>query len=1513
MIVRHSDISVRRIMERGSFILKTIVLCGALMIIGSGILLSQVITNEGAAINILSGTVVGSKDANNYSGGLFTNSGEFNLSGSYTSTANTNGNGFFRIGSNWTNTGGIFVPGSSTVIFNGSDNQLITRTGGESFFNLSVFNTGAPLLKSVGLSNNVNVLGTLTMSAGNVDAGTYVLYLSNPLAAALNYTSTTGSRIFGRFERGISQTANYLFPLGTTTHYNPARLIMNNVVSTGSVLSRFFSADPGNGGLPIPDPPVEIGSAYPGGYWSFISNSFSSSDFNVNLDASGFLDGGGIPDTIRDITRVIKRTNAGNWTVDGAHVDATGTVVVRNNLTGDISPLGTDFALGRARPLITSHPVSLIQCEHTNAIFSVTATGAAPLTYRWYKDGVIVTNGPDYSGARTNTLTVIDINLVDAGTYYCEISDRYRNKTRSNDATLIVNKIPVATVTPSIQSHECSNIAFDNIVLGETYGVPGTTYVWTRDNPAGITTAIPLSGTAPNIGDVLAGMFDNITDAPLVVTFTVTPVGPPPTFCVGLPVVARVTVNPTPRVVPVNNATHICYDGTTQITLTTPTTMTRGTIQFDYFVTISSAAIVGNTAPENDRPIDYNIARIYQNTSDTMHSVFYHVTPKNVISGCNSGTIMIPEVKVHPRALQNMYISVPFTCTGGSAGVLTSVLSKTSKPDQIHWSRPWRPDTIYNSSANTDNLNIHFAGVYKVTVKDSLGCTNASNNLFVSGAVFNSSLYVKQTDTGYGTSCRDTSDGEIWIWEETSSTGVPPFEFWLVRNGVDTVGHDTLVATGYANRVELKSLQSGHYQLFIRDANGCYNGNYPSADIEDPDPIEVTFDKKVYSGFNVSCLNYSDGKTWVKTITGGNGSYKYKWTTFDGLITGPDTLSVIDSIPAGTYYLLTTDLHNCPMQDTVTLIEPTGISLSDTTLSMSPDNAFNIACAGYNTGSISITVAGGSGNYNYSWSGPGSFSAATKNISNLITGTYVATITDQSNPTCILAPQPAFTLTEPAPLAISSVKSLSIEGSHNINCHGGTGSVDITVTGGSVGTYQYTWSTTDGSGIVPGSEDQAALTAGTYHLAVRDANNCTASTDITLTEPSALAATLTPTHITCSAPLLDNGSVNLTVNGGVTPYTYSWSTGATTEDISGLTQGYYRVTIKDANNCALTDSVKVNLPPPLQYTKSLSVFNGYNVSCNGSTNGAIDITVTSGQSPYVFNWQKAGGGFTATTEDISGLKAGQYILLITDANSCTATETIDITEPGKLSMNFNLSSSTSGGFNINCAGTSAGSIDVVPVNQVGTVTYLWSDGETSKTRTSLPAGDYSVIITDSNNCPADSSVILTEPDSLKLVFDVTQPWCPDKPDGEIRLTASGGVVGTDYTYKWSDNSTNRDITNILSGLFRVTVTDLNGCSIRDSVNVEPERETCLIIPNAISPNGDLINDEWNIGLIDLYPQVEIKIFNRWGELIWNSAKGYPEPWNGRSNGRLLPVDSYHYIIDLNNGSKPILGNVTIVR
>jgi gliding motility-associated-like protein len=344
------------------------------------------------------------------------------------------------------------------------------------------------------------------------------------------------------------------------------------------------------------------------------------------------------------------------------------------------------------------------------------------------------------------------------------------------------------------------------------------------------------------------------------------------------------------------------------------------------------------------------------------------------------------------------------------------------------------------------------------------------------------------------------------------------------------------------------------------------------------------------------------------------------------------------------------------------------------------------------------------------------------------------------------------------------------------------------------------------------------------------------------------------------------------------------------------------------------ETVTIWVHPRLKYSKELSDYHGYNISCFGKSNGYIRISPspeTAELEPLIFNWSGP-EGFTSSDEDISGLKAGHYIMSITDKNKCTVTEEFDLTEPDKLGMTINTSTSSDGTYNINCADGKTGIIDVSAFNYVGQVDYLWENGQIGSTRTNLSAGDYKIVIKDSNGCLAESNVTLTAPEKISIAFDISESFCPEKPDGEIRVIASGGVSG-DYTYLWSDNSTQKDILNIPAGLYSVTVTDMNGCSAKDIARLNGMNKICLIIPEAFSPNGDLINDIWNIENTDLYPEIEITIYNRWGQALWKSEKGYPISWDGRSRGEELPIDSYHYAIDLHNGSQTIIGAITIIR
>ncbi|WP_276505100.1 SprB repeat-containing protein, partial [Terrimonas pollutisoli] len=231
------------------------------------------------------------------------------------------------------------------------------------------------------------------------------------------------------------------------------------------------------------------------------------------------------------------------------------------------------------------------------------------------------------------------------------------------------------------------------------------------------------------------------------------------------------------------------------------------------------------------------------------------------------------------------------------------------------------------------------------------------------------------------------------------------------------------------------------------------------------------------------------------------------------------------------------------------------------------------------------------------------------------------------------------TITQPAAaLALTSSKV-------DVLCFGNaTGSVDLTVNGGTT-PYTYVWS--NGAS----TQDITALVAGIYSVTVTDANNCTATISVTITQPAAaLALTSSKVDVLCFGNA--TGSVDLTVNGGTAPYTYVWSNGASTQDITALAAGTYTVTVTDNNNCTATTSITIGQPAAALALSEAHV----NVLCFGNATGSVDLTVNGGTAPYTYVWSNG-----ASTQDITALVAGTYSVTVTDANNCTATTSVTIT------------------------------------------------------------------------------------------------------------------------------------------------------------------------------------------------------------------------------------------------------------
>ena len=283
-----------------------------------------------------------------------------------------------------------------------------------------------------------------------------------------------------------------------------------------------------------------------------------------------------------------------------------------------------------------------------------------------------------------------------------------------------------------------------------------------------------------------------------------------------------------------------------------------------------------------------------------------------------------------------------------------------------------------------------------------------------------------------------------------------------------------------------------------------------------------------------------------------------------------------------------------------------------------------------------------------------------------------------------------------------------------------------------------------------------------------------------------LAANMISSDVSCAGA--QDGSIAIEIIGGTAPFTFQWSNGATTQDLSALGGGNYTVTITDANEATLQLSGTIFEPSLLTVSGETSP-----LSC-GATNGSIMLTVSGGTAPFTYNWSNA-----STEKDLSGLAAGTYQVTVTDAKGCSVSEEFTLLATSDISATIATNDCNDGFLTLNILG------GVPPYN------FNWSTGETTKDIRVTDAGTYEVTITDVNGCSTTSSIDLTAPTILNLSVQAVKPSCAGNSDGAIDLSVSGGQAP--YTYSWTGAAvaSTEDLTNVPSGAYQVTVTDANGC------------------------------------------------------------------------------------------------------
>lgn len=281
-------------------------------------------------------------------------------------------------------------------------------------------------------------------------------------------------------------------------------------------------------------------------------------------------------------------------------------------------------------------------------------------------------------------------------------------------------------------------------------------------------------------------------------------------------------------------------------------------------------------------------------------------------------------------------------------------------------------------------------------------------------------------------------------------------------------------------------------------------------------------------------------------------------------------------------------------------------------------------------------------------------------------------------------------------------------------CYGQFGNVNISVSGG-FPNYSYSWSN--------GTSNQNLLNVlgGTYYSRIVDAKGCAVIDTFNVVEPPQLSATYTVTHVTCFGA--QNGSINVTTLGGTPGYSYQWTTLSTTEDLSGLSGGFYQLTITDINNCTKTVAVAVSEPQQL----IAGIMSSQNVKCHGACDGSLNGVASGGTPPYTYQWNDPG---STTTTTVTSLCPGNYLFSVTDSKNCFTFANAVITEPAALSLSTNALSA-------HCGATD-GAASAQVSGGVTPYSYLWTGGSTNDTAMALSAGTYTVNVLDANNCPAST-------------------------------------------------------------------------------------------------------------------------------------------------------------------------------
>ncbi|HXH19821.1 MAG TPA: PKD domain-containing protein, partial [Chitinophagales bacterium] len=649
----------------------------------------------------------------------------------------------------------------------------------------------------------------------------------------------------------------------------------------------------------------------------------------------------------------------------------------------------------------------------------------------------------------------------------------------------------------------------------------------------------------------------------------------------------------------------------------------------------------------------------------------------------------------------------------------------------------------WNNGANTEDLTGLTAGSYRITITDATGCQFSESYLIENANHLTLTVVKTHVSTPGG------SDGAINL---TVSGGTGPYSYsW--NNGTYTTE-------------DLANLPAGTYCVLVTDVNGCAEDG--CFNVEQPGCGDFTVTAVVQ---DASC-GMENGSINL-TVQFGTPPFSFNWSN-------GAAIEDLTWLSPGNYRVTVEDANGCRFTETFFVESTNNLSISGTVQHYKP---------GVHNGSIVLSVIGGNPSYIYNWSNGETGSI----IDGLLPGTYCVTVTDEDGcyrDKCFLIE------------TIGGCSTLSVSGVVHgvVSPPGENGYIELFVTGGTP-PYTYIWSNGADGRILDG------LSIGTYCVTVTDATGCVEDKCFVVEfAPPGCTLTITGAVTDASTPNFNNGQITLTITGGTSPYTYSWSNGATTKNIENLTAGQYCVIVTDVTGCTRDKCFVVeNLMGGCSDFEVEAQIT--NANC-GAANGSINLIVSGGTAPYSFTWNNG-----STDEDRYGLSPGLYRVTVEDNGTCIFSETFEVSTSGNdLAITGTVT-------NVSAPGVVDGAINVTVTGGDDPYTYNWTHGATTQDLSGLEVGTYCLLVTDANGCLADKCFNVEGPGcgDFNVTGVVTHVGCGGTP-GAINVTVQFGTPP--YFYAWSNGATTEDISGLASGYYTVTVEDSGPCRKVKTFHVE---------------------------------------------------------------------------------------------